>query len=436
MHMFLSRLSTEEAVKTSAVSRQWVDLWRCRPTLELDMRKLMHTTPTRLMHEVSIEFASSMTKVIKEHCGDLESCVIHHYSSQCQDGTVESWIDTVIREKHTKDLTLVNHLIGCVRHHYEPTVLYLLPNSFSHRSLTSLSLRRFRLVSTHAFKNCSNLKILKLLSIAISEADVLSRVFAACSSLEVIVLEIHCLTRRGVLKIVNNNLKFLQVTSYNKIDRIEVHATCLHVLDIKFIRCERDNFILVAPNVRFNRNYWIARGYPYAHISYDISDLPQEKKSVWHDLMVNDINDKKRHGSLSVSIDISNPKEVDILKEVLLMWGDEMKELEILFKENNAYREEGERSINCTSHEKLWENTKPFPNTDFRVSTVRMYNFSGSNQEEFAFASHFVMQNMVIEKMMIKTSSFSPMKKLKVEADVTKLIELSKGNEDLSIECF
>lgn len=88
-------------------------------------------------------------------------------------------------------------------------------------------------------------------------------------------MEIHCLTRRGVLNIVNNNLKFLQLTLHNKIDRVEVYATCLHVLDIKSIRCERDNFILVAPNFRFNRNYWIARGYPYAHISYDISDLAQ-----------------------------------------------------------------------------------------------------------------------------------------------------------------
>lgn len=48
--------------------------------------------------------------------------------------------------------------------------------------------------------------------------------------------------------------------------------------------------------------------------------------------MVSDICDKKCHGSLSVSVDLSNPEEVEILKEVLLMWSDEMKELEILFK--------------------------------------------------------------------------------------------------------
>lgn len=40
-----------------------------------------------------------------------------------------------------------------------------------------------------------------------------------------------------------------------------------------------------------------------------------------------------RHGTLSVSVDITNPKEVEILKELLLMWTTyTMIELEILFK--------------------------------------------------------------------------------------------------------
>lgn len=49
--------------------------------------------------------------------------------------------------------------------------------------------------------------------------------------------------------------------------------------------------------------------------------------------MVSDFGDKRRHGSLSVRVDLTNPKEVEILKEVLLMWSTEaMKELEIFFK--------------------------------------------------------------------------------------------------------
>ena len=78
----------------------------------------------------------------------------------------------------------------------------------------------------------------------------------------------------------------------------------------------------------------------------------------------------------------------------------------------------------------------PFPYADFRVYNVWMYNFNGSSKEEFAFASRFVMQKTVMMKMMIETSSYPPMKKLEIEAAVAKLVELPKGNEDLSIECF
>ena len=84
----------------------------------------------------------------------------------------------------------------------------------------------------------------------------------------------------------------------------------------------------------------------------------------------------------------------------------------------------------------MWENATPFPNADFRVYKVWMYNFDGSSKEEFAFASRFVMQKTVMMKMMIETSSYPPMKKLEVEAAVAKLMELPKGNEELSIESF
>lgn len=102
----------------------------------------------------------------------------------------------------------------------------------------------------------------------------------------------------------------------------------------------------------------------------------------------------------------------------------------LLFQNNNVPKEEGK----C--YTKLWEDAKPFPDVDFRVNTVRMYNFNGSNQEEFALASRFVTQETVTDKLMIETSSLPPVKKLMIEAAVEKLVELPKGNEDLTIECF
>ncbi|WZZ51823.1 hypothetical protein YC2023_051930 [Brassica napus] len=380
------------------------------------MKRILDKTPTRLWDKVSAQLASSMDKTFRKHRGNLESCTI---TSRCNDVTLQNWIRRATRVKHTKDLTL-NYIHGHKRRYRGTHTVDMLPEIFSHPSLTSLSLSGYTLLRRRAFINCGNLKTLKLLNMFLFRVSTLRRVLAACSSLEVIVLEIVFLSGLGVLKIGNKNLKFLQVTFPDYVERIEVNAPCLDVLDIRDIKCEsKNNFILTAPNIQFDRNYW-------------------ETKHIWYELLVSDFHGMPRHGTLSVSVDITNPKEVKILKELLLMWTTyKMIELEILFKTNNASREEeGECFSDGIAHGKLWENATPFPNADFRVYKVWMYNFDGSSKEEFAFASRFVMQKTVMMKMMIETSSYPPMKKLEVEAAVAKLMELPKGNEELSIECF
>lgn len=188
----------------------------------------------------------------------------------------------------------------------------------------------------------------------------------------------------------------------------------------------------------------------------------QEKKNIWLELMVSQFHKMRRTGSLSVNIDVTNTEEVEILKEVLLLWGEEMKELEIVFKvhffqtkfhhffttfslichiyiylsfqNDDAPREEGD--ISGRRQKKWWDDEKPFPDAYFCVSTVRMYNFSGSSEEEFGFASRFVIQDTVIDKLMIETSAYPPTKKSSTEAKVAKLMKLPKGNDDFTIECF
>ncbi|CAN6828914.1 unnamed protein product [Brassica oleracea] len=379
---------------------------------------------------------STEEATFRKHRGDLESCII---TSQCYDGTLQNWVQHAIRVKHTKDLTL-NYIHGRKRRYRGTHLLDMLPEIFSHHSLTSLSLSGYSLLSTRSFNNCGNLKTLKLLNMVLIRVSTLSTVLEACSSLEVIVLQITFLTGFGVLKIENKNLKFFQVTFPYYVERIEVNAPCLDVLDIRDIKCQsKNNFILTDPNNQFNRNHWVSRCVYRPHISYNVSELAQETRNIWHELLVSDFHGMTtRHGTLSVSVDITSPKEVKILKELLLMWTTyTMIELEILFKTNNASRkEEGECYSDGIANEKLWEDATPFPYADFRVYNVWMYNFNGSSKEEFAFASRFVMQKTVMMKMMIETSSYPPMKKLEIEAAVAKLVELPKGNEDLSIECF
>ncbi|CAN7056492.1 F-box protein At3g60790 [Brassica rapa] len=435
LRMILSKLPTEEAVMTILLSSLWMDLWKWRPHFVLDMKRILDKTPTKLWDKVSAQLASSMDKTFRQHHGDLESCTI---TSRCNDVILQNWIRRATRVKHTKDLTL-NYIHGHKRRYRGTHMVYFLPEIFSHPSLTSLSLSGYTLERRRAFINCGNLKTLKLLNMFLFRVSTLSHVLAACSSLEVIVLEIVFLSGLGVLKIGNKNLKFLQVTFPDYVERIEVNAPCLDVLDVRDIKCEsKNNFILTAPNIQFDRNDWVSRCVYRPHISYNVSELVQETKHTWYELLVSDFHGMPRHGTLSVSIDITNPKEVEILKELLLMWTTyKMIELEILFKTNNASREEeGECVSDGIAHEKLWEDAAPFPNAEFRVYKVWMYNFNGSSKEEFAFASRIVLQKTVMMKMMIETSSFPPMKKLEVEAAVAKLMELPKGNEDLSIECF
>lgn len=104
------------------------------------------------------------------------------------------------------------------------------------------------------------------------EASVLSEVLAACTSLEVIVLQVDFITQYVALKIENNNLKFLQVTFPYEIDRIEVYATCLDVLDIRVIKGKREDFILAAPNIQVNKNAWVSdHGIHKPHLFYNVS---------------------------------------------------------------------------------------------------------------------------------------------------------------------
>ncbi|KAF3574425.1 hypothetical protein F2Q69_00062301 [Brassica cretica] len=378
LQTILSKLSTEEAVRTSRLSSRWMDVWKWRSHLVLDMNKVLETTPDEDLHRVSVELARSMTKAINNHRGHLESCIIQHYVSQlsrlehtkdltlvnyipatrrctnawlddhgriycphlyyhvssylaqaiknhhrghlesciihyevlqCKNATLQSWIHTATRLKHTKSLTLTNRIPGYRRGYKRTSYLRLLPDTFSHHSLTSLSLCGFLvIIIPHAFSNCENLKTLKLLNIAIPQASDLSGVLAACTSLEVIVLQVDFLTQDGVLKIENNSVKFLQVTFPYEIDRIEVYVTCLDVLDIRFIKGKRENFIIAGPNIQVNKNAWVSdHGIHTPRLVYNVSSyLAQEKKIICREVLLSDFHDMRRDGSLSVTVDMTD----------------------------------------------------------------------------------------------------------------------------------
>ena len=209
-----------------------------------------------------------VVQTLNNHRGHLESCTISHI--QFIFLFIDRWTQTVTREKQTKEITLVNN-IGCMTPFVRYNSLHLSPSAFCHPSLTSLSLTRYKLLEK-AFKNCCNLKILKLYDI-MSDVSVLSNVIKACSSLEVLVLQITFLNQASALKIENKKLEFLQVTWPCLMNRMEVNTPRLVIFDIKSIYCF--GYSVEAPKLSmFKRDYWVG-GMSYPHLSYHISSLAQ-----------------------------------------------------------------------------------------------------------------------------------------------------------------
>ncbi|AAD30588.1 Hypothetical protein [Arabidopsis thaliana] len=339
-----------------------------------------------------------------------------------------SWIQSLTSMKHTKNLILAN-FNGRFAPTGEDNVLKLSTETFNHPSLRTLSLYQYILQDAQAFNNCKNLKYLDLFQI-FAEVDVFNEVISSCPSLEVLILQIIFFNPSGHLKIDHKTLRILSM-SCNQIDSIEVRAARLDILSIEYIPCESDNVVLEIPRLQFGRNYWVA-GRLLPHTSINISCPPQKQES--NGMVKWDTNYATSPASLSVSLDLKNPREVEVLRKILAVWTEKMIEVEISFKNNNPLGEEG-NSSDGGAQNNLWEKAEPFPNADFRVDTIWMHNFKGSNKEQFALASRFVMQKTVMKKMMIKTS-FDEKKKKEIEAAVAKLKELPKGNEELSIECF
>ncbi|CAN6876948.1 unnamed protein product, partial [Brassica oleracea] len=264
----------------------------------------------------------------------------------------------------------------------------------------------------------------------ITKVEVFNTLISSCPSLEVLVLYITCTHDiGGPLKIENNKLKLLHVLFMDNIGGLQVSSTSLNILVILNTSFGNDDFFLCSPKLQFSKNFFAP------HISYNIS---KEEKSIVHEEFVNNISGglckpiALMAASMSVSINLMNRTEVERLRQVLVLWIRKMRVLEITFKDNN-------NALNESWEKKLWEednkNNVAFPNAKFRVKTLWMPNFSGS-EEEFAFASCLIKHGTVVDEMMIKTSSFSARKKLEIEAAVNKLRALQTEEDQLTIKCF
>ncbi|VVA90269.1 unnamed protein product [Arabis nemorensis] len=428
----LSNLCTEDAIKTSVLSQRWKNVWKRVPCLIFDMKKAPFFRK-RAQHELTAEV---ITKVIQDHNGYLECCKIQHFLDQCEDGTLETWIQSLTQVKHTKRLALINIHRGN-RMRGTPSVLQLSPNIFSHPSLICLFLFGYYLESAHAFNNCHNLTTLKLDKICV-EVGVFNTVISSCPSLKVLLLDITWYSQKGSLRIHHKNLKLLGLTCTH-IDGVDVSTPLLDILAIQCNSVTKSNFLLGAPRLLgFKKSYSLLVESARPHIYYNVSSDAQEIKNVLHELVVSGNTSFRtfEFKTLAVNVDLMNPQEVYMLKEVCDVWSTKMQNLEIFFKHNNIQKEKGESSVGRSQEKKSKERNFFIISAGFGVRTVWMYNLSDFNKEEFALASLLVTQRTVTCKLMIETSSIPANKKLKIEAEVAKLMELPKGNKELIIKCF
>ncbi|XP_056854169.1 F-box protein At1g80960-like [Raphanus sativus] len=276
--MILSGLCTKEAIRTSVLSKRWEHVWKHVSHLEFDKPKILSST--ELCDDEPNPDDTLITKVIIKHLGQLESCVLNYSSSQGRTGILGIWIQIFTSVKHTRVLTLNRHYDDCGK-------LFEFPaDSFSHPSLASLSLSTYTFTSSHPFRNCSNLRTLKLVSIDATNVEVFNTLLLSCPSLEVLVLKIRCFYNTGVdpfypggpgpLKIENNKLKLVHVLLMRNIGGLEVSSASLEILVVEETCFGKEGFFLSSPKLQFTKNFWVPGRRFAPHISYNISEVINE----------------------------------------------------------------------------------------------------------------------------------------------------------------
>ncbi|XP_006300346.2 putative F-box protein At1g67390 [Capsella rubella] len=396
----LSTLATEDAIKTGVLKKRWQHLWKRVPYLHFDML-------IDMLKEATLD-EEAITKVLHSHNGQLKGCSINHYAQLCKDpnNVLKTWIQFLVHEKETKALSLSN----CHGDGTRSNQLLLSPGLFSHPNFETLFLYRYGFKSAEAFNNCHNLRILKLETIY-AEVDVFNQVLASCPSLKVLVLhDVMWLKYKSAsLKIHNKMLKLLHVSSVY-VDCIDVSAPLLDIFSSYCLPLDGESDVTEkSPKLLFdNRDMDFNR----VNMHYNISNQAQETERIGHEFVVSkDAKYLQRIRTLAVFVNVTNLKQVKMLRQLLSACNGTLKVLHILFQlqEENLSKEEGETSTDGTQN-KMWDEGKLFPNAEFRVESVSLVDFTAWNEAHFAIASRFITEGTVTKKMRIMTYVFGSSK--------------------------
>ncbi|WRX28597.1 F-box domain - like 10 [Theobroma cacao] len=176
----VSQLPTNEAVRTSILSRQWKSLWRYVSHLDFEAKRMMKPKKMNL-YRLGIDNCLNRD-VVKE----LFHAVMMIDKVFCKYGKLKKWIEFLVSEKRTQELAFTcdefpfpQNFMG----KFADLKLSLPSGIFSCTTLHALELTHYKLENDCPFDHCHNLRTLKLEWLSLT-TETLDGIISSCASLE------------------------------------------------------------------------------------------------------------------------------------------------------------------------------------------------------------------------------------------------------------
>ncbi|KAL9322137.1 hypothetical protein ACSQ67_010190 [Phaseolus vulgaris] len=271
--MILSKLSIDEAVRCSVLSKRWEGLWKEISHMELNVKTMVKPFTQLLQSRKARTFpdfgaiAPPMVKsvsrcnslvimmILATHSGAMSSCRIKHFEKSLAFGDVECWVHILVESKKgLKDLSLesmphceeLTDKIVSDEHTFLPSFLHGV-----FECLSSLELINYTLNSCLPFEECNKLKKLTMKRIYLDDGT-LSGILKNCVVLE----NFNLLESTGFerLIIVKSTLRVLQLQALC-VDEIQLCCNNLEVLLLESVICAVKNVSISSPYLKTFHSY-------------------------------------------------------------------------------------------------------------------------------------------------------------------------------------